>query len=645
VLQTSNPSPVASAIQSLWPRPHDPTARDRRLVAAIRARAQQHRQLSDKDLVDLTLRLREQVAQGAGSTFKSILVPSFALVCEAVRRTLGIDYYDVQLMAGLALSRHAIAEAQTGEGKTLVAALPAFLFALSGRGCHVVTVNDYLADRDCCLVTPLFEQLGMTVGNMRPQSPLEQKQAAYACDITYGPGYEFGFDYLRDQLALLTHRTPALGETLLQRLNGATTTQAQQVQRGLEMAIVDEIDSVLIDEATSPLVLSGAPQQLAANAGVYIQAMRIATALVADHDFVVDTAKRHVYLTAEGETKANADLPQMHDHAVQRPWTAYVEQALRARLLLKRDVDYIVRDDKVLLVDEATGRIFADRSLRQGLHQAVEAKEKAPITAEQQPLARISRQRYFRLYQGLCGMTGTATGNERELWSLYRLPVVRIPRHHPCRRRTLPPRYFVDQEAKEAALTSSVKRLNQLGQPVLVGTRTIDRSAALAERFETLGIPYQLLNGTQDAEEADIVARAGTAGAVTIATNMAGRGTDIKLAPGAEACGGLHVIGGEPHDSARVDRQLIGRAARQADPGSCQRMVAADDALIACHAPALAKRMRRLADRSGEIHVDLGPQVARAQRSAERLGYNRRRQLLAQDQWLEDVLVHLAKRS
>ena len=634
---------ITGTFQSLWPRTFDPTTSDQETVAGIRQTADSLARIGDRQLREQSDALRGTLPATGDRAAGSTLVQAFALVCEAARRTIGISYYDVQLLAGLALSRRAIAEMKTGEGKTFVAALPAFLFALAGGGVHVMTVNTYLSNRDCQLLGPLYQLLGMTVSNLQPGDSPEAKTAAYACDITYGPGYEFGFDYLKDQAALLGRRKPALGETCLRRLRGEEVVEQNRLQRGHAFAIVDEIDSVLIDEATSPLVLSEGSRELADHAEVYLDARRTADRLQAEADYVIDFTSRLLRLTDQGVQKVDAAIETHAPAGLQRPWSAYVEQALRAAVLFRRDVDYIVDDGKILLVDESTGRIFADRTLRQGLHQAIEAKEGVPITGEQRPLARISRQRYYRLYDGLCGMTGTATGNERELWSFYRMPVVRIPLRKPCHRKTLLPRFFADQEAKWSAIAESVRQTHERGQPVLVGTRTIESSEQLAQRLRAAGLPFRLLNGTQDAGEAEIIAQAGQAGAVTVATNMAGRGTDIKLGPGVAAAGGLHVIVSEPHESARVDRQLVGRSARQSDPGSSQLFVAADDSLTHHHGPALGARMKRLADRNGEIDRDMSAEIARLQRKAERLAYARRRQVMAQDDWLGEVLSELAR--
>jgi preprotein translocase subunit SecA len=635
--------PVADALRFLWPRAADPTRRDAGLVAKIQQLAASYKDDAGSVITQRASELRKSVQQGADTTSPEVLLPGFALVTEAVRRVLGIWYYDVQLLAGLALSRRAIAEMKTGEGKTLVAALPAFTGALAGKGVHVMTVNAYLAERDFELLRPVYKLLDMSVGMLDPESSHDEQRAAYHCDITYGPGYEFGFDYLRDQAAQWARKKPRLGETYRRAAQGQMPPAIVPVQRGFALAIVDEVDSVLIDEATTPLLLAEAPAETAPNAQAFVIARRAAERLIPDHDFVIKPTDHSLHLTQLGLQEITADGQQAAPHGLQRPWHIYVEQALRARLLLERDVDYIVSDGKVLLVDQYTGRVFADRSLRDGLHQAVQAKEGVTITAEAQSVAHISRQRFFRLYDAICGMTGTATDAARELWEVYRLPVVTIPLRRPCCRRTLAVRYFADAASKYRAIVDEILRIHTTGQPILVGTRSIEGSEALAEQLAAHNIPFQLLNGKQDAEEASIVAQAGCVGTITIATNMAGRGTDIKLGPGAAERGGLHVIAAERHESARVDRQLIGRAARQGDPGSCQFFVAADDHLLARYAPSLAARICQLAGDDGEAHHDFSREVARAQRKAERAQLLRRRQLFAHDDWLEDVLSRLAK--
>jgi preprotein translocase subunit SecA len=601
---------------------------------------------TDASLRRRTDRLRQSPVDGDPESCSEHIAQAFSLVAEAARRTLNISLYDVQLLAGLALVRGAIAEMQTGEGKTLAAALPAVSAALRGRGVHVMTVNRYLAQRDYHWLAPLFARLGVSAGLLEEGASSAEKRRAYACDITYGPGYEFGFDYLRDQTALHAQRSPRLGDMFRQRLRaaGQQASASNTVQRGHVWAVIDEVDSVLIDEATTPLVLSDGPARPNPDQHFYVAAAQIAEQLQSGEDFRLDTRSKQIQLSRQGTDKVLARLPRakVGEAGPKRPWPQYIEQALRAKLVLKNDVDYLIRDQEIRLVDESTGRVFSDRTWNDGLHQAVQVKEGVPVTAEQRPLARISRQQYFRRYEHLCGMTGTATGCEREFWTFYRLPVVVVPLRTPCRRKYLPSRFFCSAQAKWRVIGHVVQEIHATDQPILVGTRTIEDSQTVAQWLDDARVPYRMLNGKQDAQEADIVARAGEVGAVTIATNMAGRGTDIRLAPGAVRLGGLHVIATEPHDSSRVDRQLFGRSARQGDEGSCQLFVSADDRLVRDHAPWMRRRMVRWSNEQGEVRANLSRALVSLQRRVERLHYARRCELFAQDQWLEDLLSKLA---
>lgn len=638
-------APFFDLLHRLRPCAARPTAVDQAAVPEIRSLAAGYSGREDSALRDEINTLRERVQSGERPQSPGVIRPAFALIDEALRRTRGFSLYDVQLLAGLALARGSIAEMQTGEGKTLVAALPAIVHALGGRGVHVLTVNSYLAERDFEQLAPVIKLLGLSAGFLGANDSREKKAAAYACDITYGPGYEFGFDYLRDQAAQKCAGTPRLGESYRQSLTGPRGTAAMRVQRGFAFAVIDEIDSVLLDEANSPLLLSDGAPSPARNAQAFVIARSLAEELRAERDYQLDSAANSVSLTKLGIEKANAQAERAAAFGLERPWPNYVEQALRARWLYQRDVDYIVSDGRIDIVDQNTGRVFVDRSWRDGLHQAVQAKEGAPILAEQKPLVRISRQRYFRLYDGLCGMTGTATGSEAEFRTVYRLPVTTIPLRKPSQRKRLPTRWFANEPAKIRAIAKEVGVIHATGQPVLVGARTISSTEALAKLLEAMQIPYLLLNGKQDADEAAVIAKAGQVGAVTLATNMAGRGTDIRLGPGAAELGGLHVLGVECHESQRVDRQLAGRAARQGDPGACRFFVSADDQLLCRHAPSLVRRLQLAAGDSGEALGDYTDHVEKAQLKAEREGAVARRQLLAHDDWLEDVLATLVKTS
>jgi preprotein translocase subunit SecA len=625
-------TPFQHAQQFFRPQTFHSGRSDQALPGLVTQRAESLRDQPDGRLPEEVDRLRVLVAGGQSVTDLRILVPAFAVLTEAIRRVHGLRLYDVQLLAGLALVRGAVAEMQTGEGKTLAAALPAFVHALRGRGVHVVTPNAYLAGRDWQSLAPVFERLGLRAGLLAESAPEQHKRAAYACDVTYGTGYEFGFDYLRDQLRLMKQARRALGEQHRQRLRGCPPPDAVGVQRGHAVAIIDEIDSVLIDEACVPLVLSGDADD-ERDSSALVEAGRLAERLESGRHFLVHASRRQLSLTDDGLSVIHQHFGPQPDWSLERPWWVYVQQALYARWLLRKDVDYIVRDQKILLVDGFTGRIFGDRMLRDGL----------PVTAERTTAARISRQRYFRLYETICGMTGTASGSERELWLMYGLPVVMVPRRAPSQRTLLPTRFFTTAAAKWEAIEQEVLRLHATGRPLLIGSRTIENSELLAKRLAGRGISFRLLNGKQDEDEAAVIAQAGQLGAITIATNMAGRGTDIRLGPGAAEIGGLHLIGVEQHEAARIDRQLQGRVARQEEPGSCQFFVSADDALLRDHAPALAEQLRSAGDAQGHVRRDFSAAIARLQRHVEAAAYGARRRLLAYDNWLDEVLAQLAR--
>ncbi|NIL98517.1 MAG: preprotein translocase subunit SecA [Planctomycetales bacterium] len=627
---------------TLWPRCHQPRSSDWQLVHRIRQHAVTLESCREVELRERMAALRSQVMAGADLFSSDLVVPSFALTYEAVRRVLHMEYYEVQLLAGLVLASGAIAEMQTGEGKTLVAALPATLHALTGKGVHVATVNNYLAQRDYELLRPALKMLGLSVGLVEPQVAAEQKKAAYDCDITYAAGYQLGFDYLHDQIVLQQRHALELGQEFRNRLRNVDPSDALLMQRGHALAVLDEIDSVLIDEATMPLILSGAPSTISPPE-VFQVARDIAATLVEDQDFFADPRAGHIGLTHAGLPKINAPQTSPQPYGLTRPWTIYIENALRAQHFLRRNVDYILQDDKVLIVDQYTGRIFSERTWRDGLHQAVEAKEHVPITKEKCAIARISRQRYFRMYEMTCGMTGTARGNEVEFARFYQLPVVEIPLRKPSQRAQLPTRYFADKEAKLAAVAEDVAARHRRGQPVLIGTRTIEDSLQVAAQLDKAGLPYRVLNGVQDEQEAELVAAAGQPGAITIATNMAGRGTDIKVPHKSQLSGGLHVIAMEHQPSARIDRQLIGRSARQGEPGSCQFMIASDDELLRRYDPKLQQRIRQATGNNGNLAKKFSRPIAKLQHKCERRDYLQRCQLLKQESWLENVLATMAK--
>ena len=625
-------------LSRIWSRPSQPV-RDEQTLERIDAIVGTLATANDGELAAKT---RDLKANGRhdDSDAVDLLAWSFALTYEATRRVLGLRYFREQLLAGLALTRGEVAEMQTGEGKTITAILPACWWALACEGVHVMTVNAYLAERDYATLGPVYQTLGFSLGLTLPGSLPAAKREAYYADVTYGPGYEFGFDFLRDQTTLLSQRRPKLGEQFSQTLRGIGATAPQLIQRGHAAAIVDEADSVLIDEATVPLVLSGQGGQPADNAEVYRAARQAALSLEADRDFIADPSTAELQLTQQGLDRLSADVDRCPAGRLDRPWQRYVEQALRAELFYQRDVHYVVRENTVHIVDPHTGRIFADRTWRDGLHQLVEAKEGVPITDETRSIGKIMRQKYFQLYDSLCGMTGTAQGCQKELHEVYGTGVAVIPPHKHCRRISLPARLFANQASKERAIAQSIAELQPTRRPVLVGTSDIESSRRLSQLLTERDIAHHVLNGLQDEGEAALIARAGEPGMITIATNMAGRGTDIKLGAGVAESGGLHVVASEFQLSSRIDRQLIGRAARQGDPGSCQIFASGDDLLIRRHAPDLAEVLRRQADAGGEVAATdkLLERIAKAQRQAEQADRQQRRQMVAHDDWLDNTV-------
>lgn len=597
-------------------------------VSGIHEALGELRTFSDADLRNAASAWRQRAEQPLSA---ESLEGGCALAGEALRRAVGVELYDQQWMAALTMLAGRVAEMQTGEGKTFACFPVAVTRGLLGRGVHVITPNAYLARRDQELLSPAFTVLGLSCGLLPENCAAEVKRAAYACDVTYGPGYEFGFDYLRDQLRLRASKRGRLGTRTLQCLVGEPDVRRALVQRGLATAIIDEIDNVLLDDATSPLVLSEDTAHRADDAEAHLAARQTAQELQIDIDFLVDPVVDGAWLTPAGIARIHAQETAVPLHWLKRTWTEYVEHALRAEWLMRRDQHYIVQEGEVRIVDTSTGRIFQDRSWRDGLHQAVEAKEGVEVTAERVSLLQITRQRFFRLYENRCGMTGTATGCETEFRRIYGLAVSPVPLRRPCQRELWPWRTFRDVPTKYRAITASVRELQRVGRPCLIGTRTIADSECLAGMLATLQVPFRLLNGRQDAAEAEIVARAGELGAVTIATNLAGRGTDIRLQPEVVRLGGLHVIVAECQDSARMDRQLIGRCARQGDPGSAQFFVSGDDGILRRHGAWLARYIHQHADPDGELRQDVSAQFRRVQRSAESADYAARAALLRRD--------------
>ena len=517
----------------------------------------QMKALTDEEIPAKLAEYRDQVQNG-GRSLDDVLPEVFALVREASSRVMGMRHYDVQLVGGMVLHAGKIAEMKTGEGKTLVATLPVVLNALSGKGVHVVTVNDYLARRDAEWMGRLYNFLGLSVGVIVQGLTDEERKAAYACDITYGTNNEFGFDYLRDNMKFYAE---------------------QLVQRGHNFAIVDEVDSILIDEARTPLIISGASDE---STELYQAMDAVVRQLKAEEDYTIDEKSKTAMLTDAGVAKCEKILgiENLFDPA-SIAYQHHILQSLKAHHCFKRDVDYIVSDEgKVVIVDEFTGRLMPGRRFSDGLHQALEAKEGVKVEAENQTLASITFQNYFRMYDKLAGMTGTAQTEAVEFDQIYHLETITIPTNKPMIRKDLPDLIFRTQREKYHAIIESIKELYKTGQPVLVGTISIETSELLSSMLKKEGVPHSVLNAKHHAEEAAIVAQAGQKGHVTIATNMAGRGTDIVLGEGVKELGGLHILGTERHESRRIDNQLRGRAGRQGDPGSSRFYLSLEDNLM-----------------------------------------------------------------
>lgn len=614
-------------------------------LVAVRRHADRLRKLSDGSLQVVACALRESFARA--DSLLATVTEGLGLSVEALRRTVGVELYDVQLMASLATSLGNVAEMQTGEGKTFSVAPAAILSALRGNAVHVATPNAYLAERDYALLSPVFEVLGISAGLIGDSNTATAaKKAAYDCEVTYATGFDLGFDYLRDQAAKQTTTHGPLGVELLRRLRGATMSGRSTIQRGHPMAIVDEIDHVLLDDAGSPLILCDAPQGSAEDAEVCQLARRLVDGslvdgLVKGEHFHLNMAGT-VSLTESGHQRIHARELAIPVKKLLRPWSEYVQQAIRARFCFHRDEQYVCDQQQIQIIDGSTGRIFSDRTWSEGLHQAIEAKEGLAISSERSIIAQVTRQRYFRNYRSLAGMTGTAVGCEAEFRKIYNLRIWEIPRRLPCQRKLYPPRAFTDAEAKYAAIAEEVGTMHRTGRPILIGTRTIVESDLMAALLRQRRLPFQLLNGRQDAEEAAIIADAGKRNAITIATNMAGRGTDIRLHQDVKSLGGLHVIVAAPNELQRVDRQLVGRCARQGDAGSARTYISADDDLIRIHGPWLEQPLKNCADRHGELQIDISQRLRKVQQLVERKQSSARLQLMQQDLARESLFSRLA---
>jgi preprotein translocase subunit SecA len=542
-----------------------------RLASTYAGEAARSADASEAAAAALRIRLRRGVSADSAAR-------AFALIRVLAGRHLGMTPYDVQVMAAWSMLRGYMTELATGEGKTLAASLAAATAALAGRMVHVVTVNDYLAERDHGQLSPLFQALGLTTGLIiHGQTPVERR-AAYACDIVYASNKELVFDYLRDQMRRRSTLTALHGRVA--RLDGRSGHEDALVMRGLDFAIVDEADSVLIDEARTPLIISETTSD-AMRDDICVEALNLVAGLKEGQDYTIDRSERRIDMTPAGRHRVELLSEALGEHwgsTVVR--SELVVKALTARLLFERDVHYLVRDGKVCIIDEYTGRVMADRFWNDGLHQMIEAKEGSAPSGQRASVARITYQRFFTRYRHLCGMSGTLAEVTRELHSVYSVGVVRIPTHHPSRRRVDKTEIVPTAEAKWRIIAEHAVRISAAGRPVLIGTRSVAASDLASGLLRGHGVAHNLLNAAQDAAEATIVARAGEAGCVTIATNMAGRGTDIRLAPGVSDRGGLAVILSDRHDAARIDRQLAGRGARQGDAGSFTQVLSLEDALM-----------------------------------------------------------------
>lgn len=583
-------------------------ARLRRRVQRINDLESKYESMSDEELQGMTLQFRERLANG--EKLDNLLYDAFAVTREAAKRVLGMRHFDVQLMGGIVLHEGRVAEMRTGEGKTLVATLPSYLNGLSGKGVHVVTVNDYLARRDAEQMGQIHRFLGLTVGlNIHDMNHAEKK-AAYSADITYGTNNEFGFDYLRDNMVMSVQ---------------------EMVQRELNFAIVDEVDSILIDEARTPLIISGPGDK---SADLYFRTDIFVRSLKPD-DYEIDEKMRTANLTESGMHKAERffQVKNLFDpeHVT---LMHHITQALKAHGLMHRDKDYVVMGDEIVIVDEFTGRLMQGRRYSEGLHQAIEAKEGVKVQNESKTLATITLQNYFRMYNKLSGMTGTAKTEEKELTEIYGMDVVTIPTNRPTIRRDMSDVIYKTEMAKFKAVVEEIVRRHEKGQPVLVGTTSIDKSEIISHLLTQRGIKHQVLNAKHHEKEAEIIAQAGQRGTVTIATNMAGRGTDILLGEGVQELGGLHIIGTERHESRRIDNQLRGRSGRQGDPGSSQFFLSLEDDLLRLFG---SDNIKRWMDRMGleeDVPIEhkmLTNAMERAQKKVEGNNYDVRKHVLRYD--------------
>jgi preprotein translocase subunit SecA len=601
------------------------------LASQIIKRGETLKTLTDDRLERYSLELRWRAK--SGEPLKNILPEAYALVRESAWRTLKMAHFPVQLMGGIALFEGGIAEMQTGEGKTLTAVLPAYLRALMGKGCHVVTVNDYLAKRDSELMGPVFNKLGLSVGCITSDMEDDERRIAYGLDITYGTANEMGFDFLRDRIRIGASAPGQLEQAIS---NHKTSGKEPLVQRGNYFALIDEADSVLIDEARTPLIIGLIQPNDAASVNLFRWSNRATNQLESEVDYVYEPKKRSAYLTDQGCRKVLLlPKPSLLDSIDTERIYKQVEQSLVARFGFLRDRDYVVVNDEVVIVDESTGRMMEGRKWQDGLHQSIEAQEHVPITAATGQAARITVQSFFQNYSHLAGMTGTAALAEKEIRKTYKVSVTSIPTHRPCLRQGSVPRVFKTMQDKHLAVVDEIERLRQKRCAILVGTPSVEASEALGDLLALKAIPHQILNAKYHEQEAEIVKKAGEPSRVTIATNMAGRGTDILLNDVVRENGGLHVIATEMHTSARIDRQLIGRSARQGDPGHYQFFLSLEDELLRClELNQLDKIFRSAkADDRGELPAGWISFFKNTQNFLEKLHHKQRKDMLKHEKY------------
>jgi preprotein translocase subunit SecA len=599
------------------------------LLEEINAQEPTLQQESDAQLRKRSLSLRFRAK--SGEKLERLLPEAYALVREAAVRTKQMRHFDVQIIGGIVLFQGNIAEMDTGEGKTLTATLPMYIRALAGKGAHLATVNDYLAARDADLMRPIYSMLGLTVGVIESQDPSDKRRAAYACDITYGTAKEFGFDFLRDRL-LLRRMGRQAGDFLGEGSNERWDASGEQpVQRGAHFALVDEADSVLIDEARTPLIIGSLGEEAREKVeATFRWAAEHAPKYEEDLHYEYDHDKKKAELTPEGrQFMRSLPQPELLRSVGLVDLYQYTERAIKVYRDYELNREYVIRDGEIVIVDEFTGRLAEGRKWRDGIHQAIEAKEQVEVTVPTGQAARITVQDLFLRYRFLAGMTGTARTSAREFRKIYKMRVTPIPTNRPVQRKRLPARIFGTNDAKWNAIADEILELHQQGRPVLIGTRSIDKSQHLSRLLSERGLDHEVLNANEVAREADIVALAGLPGKVTVATNMAGRGTDIKLGEGVPEVGGLAVIVTEMHDAARVDRQLCGRCGRQGDPGTYRFYVSLEDEiLLTGFGPDRAKRLVKTGAAANGRLDKLGRIFRRAQRRVEKNHFRDRSVLL-----------------